>query len=46
VESVKQFSPARMAPTRCTGIISTGKFAFTFENKFREINAGDVIEME
>ena len=45
VEMVKQFAPNWVAPTHCTGIIPTGKFALAFKNKFREINAGDVIEV-
>jgi len=45
VETIKEFSPAWIAPTHCTGIIPTSKFALAFENKFREINAGDVIEL-
>jgi len=45
IEEIKKFSPSWIAPTHCTGVIPTGKFALAFENKFREINAGDVIEL-
>ncbi len=44
VGAIKQFSPTWIAPTHCTGVIPTGKFALAFGDKFREINAGDVIE--
>jgi 7,8-dihydropterin-6-yl-methyl-4-(beta-D-ribofuranosyl)aminobenzene 5'-phosphate synthase len=44
VVAVKQFSPNWVAPTHCTGIIPTGKFALAFKNKFRKVNAGDIIE--
>jgi len=45
VEAVKQFSPNWVAPTHCTGVIPTGKFALAFKNKFIEVNAGDIIEL-
>jgi len=45
VESIKQFSPHWVAPTHCTGIIPTAKFAFAFGDKFKEINAGDIVEI-
>ena len=45
VEAIKQFTPNWIAPTHCTGIIPTAKFALAFNDRFREINAGDVIEL-
>lgn len=45
IESIAQLSPRWIAPTHCTGIIPTAKFALAFENKFKEVNAGDVIEI-
>jgi len=45
VEAVMEFSPNWVAPTHCTGVIPTGKFALAFKDRFREINAGDIIEV-
>jgi len=45
VETIQEFSPTWIAPTHCTGVIPTGKFALAFKNKFREINAGHIIEL-
>lgn len=45
VDIIKEFSPSWIAPTHCTGLIPTSKFALAFENKFRQINAGDFIDL-
>lgn len=45
VETLKEFSPGWIAPTHCTGIVPTAKFALAFKHKFKEINAGDIIDI-
>lgn len=45
IGAFKQFAPNWVAPTHCTGVIPTGKIALAFNDKFREINAGDIIEL-
>jgi 7,8-dihydropterin-6-yl-methyl-4-(beta-D-ribofuranosyl)aminobenzene 5'-phosphate synthase len=45
IETIKQFSPGWVAPTHCTGVIPTGKFGLAFGDRFREFNAGDIIEL-
>ncbi len=46
VEVIKEISPNWIAPTHCTGIIPTAKFALAFNERFKEINAGDIIEIK
>jgi len=45
IEEFKKFKPKWIAPMHCTGFIPTAKIALAFKDEFREIHAGDIINL-
>ena len=45
IEEFKKFKPNWIAPMHCTGFIPSAKMALAFKDKFREIHAGDIINL-
>ena len=45
IEELRKFKPRWIAPMHCTGVIPTAKMALTFKDEFREIHAGDTINL-
>jgi len=45
IEEIRKFKPRWIAPMHCTGVIPTAKMALAFKDEFREIHAGDTINL-
>ena len=45
IEEFRKFKPKWIAPMHCTGVIATAKMALAFKDEFREIHAGDTINL-
>ena len=45
IEELRKFKPKWIAPMHCTGVIATAKIALAFKDEFREIHAGDTINL-
>ena len=45
IEELRKFKPRWIAPMHCTGVIPTAKMALAFKDEFREIHAGDTINL-
>ena len=45
IEEFRKFKPKWIAPMHCTGVIATAKIALAFKDEFREIHAGDTINL-
>jgi len=45
IQEFKKYKFKWIAPIHCTGMIPTAKIALAFKDEYREIHAGDIIEM-
>jgi len=45
IKEFKKFKPKWIAPMHCTGLVPTAKMALAFKDEFREIHAGDIINL-
>jgi len=45
IKEFEKFKPNWIAPMHCTGFIPTAKMALAFKDAFREIHAGDIINL-
>lgn len=45
IEELRKFKPRWIAPMHCTGVIPTAKMALAFKDEFREIHAGNTINL-
>jgi 7,8-dihydropterin-6-yl-methyl-4-(beta-D-ribofuranosyl)aminobenzene 5'-phosphate synthase len=45
IEELKRLNPQWIAPMHCTGVVAAGKIALAFKDRYRQVNAGDIIEL-